>query len=169
MVELAHHEIFDEAAFKRVRLGMGLLMTAVDIPLVWMGEEFGEYKPKTIESAKIDWSLLGNDANRNLFEYVKGLTALRQQNRALQTVNMDFFHENAEDHVLAYGRWNEEGSRVVVVANFSDQYRAGYALANFPANGTWHEWGHDYDVSVEDNCLVTDLAEYEAKVFVWQP
>jgi 1,4-alpha-glucan branching enzyme len=169
MVELANHEIFDEAAFKRMRLGMALLMTAVGVPLVWMGEEFGEYKPKTIESAKIDWSLLGNDPNRNLFEYVRGLIGLRKQNPALQTVNIDFFHENAEDQVFAYGRWNEEGSRVVVVANFSDQYRAGYALANFPANGTWHEWGHDYDVPVEDNCLITDLAEYEAKVFVWQP
>jgi 1,4-alpha-glucan branching enzyme len=78
MVELGNHNIFDEAAFKRAKLEVVLVMTAVGIPLIWMGDEFGEYKPKTIESAKIDWSLLGNDANRGLFEYYKGLIALRK-------------------------------------------------------------------------------------------
>ncbi|MEQ8961473.1 MAG: alpha-amylase family glycosyl hydrolase, partial [Coleofasciculus sp. C2-GNP5-27] len=39
MVELADHEIFDEVAFKRIKFGVALLMTAVGIPLILMGEE----------------------------------------------------------------------------------------------------------------------------------
>ncbi|MBZ8182586.1 alpha-amylase family glycosyl hydrolase [Oscillatoria salina] len=168
MVELGNRNVFDEAAFKRIKLGVALLMTAVGIPMVWMGEEFGEYKPKTIESAKIDWSLLKNDENRSLFAWYKGLIGLRRNNHALYTENINFFHENAEAKVLAYVRWNGEGSRVVVVANFSDNYLADYEVTNFPENGTWHEWTRDYNLEVNDGKLVTDLPEWEAKVFVWQ-
>lgn len=167
MKELADREIFEEAAFKRLKLGAALLCTAVGIPLIWMGEEFGEYKAKTIEQAKIDWTLLGNDANRGLLEYYKGLIHLRKNNQALYTENIDFFHENPEAKVLAYARWNDEGSRVVVVANLSDNYLAGYQVPHFPENGTWHEWTGDYDVESGDDNILVDLPEYEAKVFVW--
>jgi 1,4-alpha-glucan branching enzyme len=168
MAEFGDAEIFDEAAFKRAKLGVALLMTAMGIPMVWMGEEFGEYKSKTIEPSKIDWALLENDENRNLFEYYKSLIHLRKTNQALYTSNIDFFHEDEEGQVLAYCRWNDEGSRVVVVANFSDQYRAGYTVPNFPANGTWHEWIGDYDVEAGDENIMIDLPEFEAKVLVWQ-
>lgn len=167
MVELGDREIFDDEAFRRLRLGMVILFTAVGIPMLWMGAEFGEYKPKTMEKAKLDWNLLKNDLNRDHFEFVKGLTRLRRENHALHTANIDFFHENPEMKIFAYGRWNGEGSRVVVVANFSDQYIADYALPEFPEDGTWHEWTYDYDVEVSDRTLITDLAEYEAKIFVW--
>lgn len=168
MAEFGDRGILDQDAFKRVKLGAVLLMTAVGVPLIWMGEEFGEYKPKTIEQAKIDWTLLGNDPNKGLFDYYKGLIALRKDNQALYTGNIDFFHEDADSQVLAYVRWNDEGSRVVVVANFSDQFLAGYTVPNFPENGTWHEWTGDYDVESGENNILIDLPEHEAKVFVWQ-
>lgn len=168
MVEMANREIFEEAAFGRFKLGAVLLMTAVGVPLVWMGEEFGEYQPLTPESSKIDWQLLGNDSNRNLLEYYKGLIGLRKDNHALYTNNIDFFHENPESKVIAYTRWNDEGSRVVVVANFSDKFLAGYQIPTFPEAGTWHEWTANYDLEAGDDGLMLDLGEYEAKVFVWQ-
>lgn len=168
MVELGNREIFDEEAFRRAKLGVAILMTAVGVPLIWMGEEFGEYKPKQPESSKIDWTLLGNDLNRSLFESYKGLTNLRKSNHALYTENIDFIHENAEAKVLAYTRWNEQGSRVVVIANFSENFLAGYHVPNFPSAGTWHEWTGNYDVESGDDGIITDLGPYEAKVFVWQ-
>ncbi|MGB7443989.1 MAG: alpha-amylase family glycosyl hydrolase [Coleofasciculaceae cyanobacterium] len=168
MVELANREIFDEAAFKRIRLGVALLMTAVGVPLVWMGGEFADYHPLTIESAKIDWNLLENGNNKALFEYYKGLIGLRKSNHALYTENIDFFHENPEAKVFAYTRWNDEGSRVVVIANFSDKFLAGYQVSNFPESGTWHEWTGNYDLEAGDGNLMLDLGEYEAKVFVWR-
>ncbi|MEG3850506.1 alpha-amylase family glycosyl hydrolase [Microcoleus sp. herbarium19] len=166
--ELGDRGILDEAAFKRAKLGSVLLMTAVGVPLIWMGEEFGEYKAKTIEQAKIDWTLLGNDMNKGLWEYYKGLIHLRKNNQALYTENIDFFHEDPDSKVFAYTRWNDEGSRVAVVVNFSDNYLAGYSVPHFPANGTWHEWTGNYDVESGDDNITIDLPEYEAKVFVWQ-
>jgi 1,4-alpha-glucan branching enzyme len=167
MAELADRDIFDEEAFKRAKLGAAILMTSVGVPLIWMGEEFGEYKYKTPDQAKIEWPLLANDLNKGLFEYYKGLIALRKSNQALYTENVDFFHENPEAKVFAYTRWNDQGSRVVVVVNFSENFLGDYEVPNFPENGTWHEWTYDYDVEVGDNKLITDLGEYEAKVFVW--
>ncbi|GAB1537598.1 hypothetical protein NUACC21_02450 [Scytonema sp. NUACC21] len=167
MVELGNRNIFDEDAFKRLKLGAVLLMTAVGVPMIWMGQEFGEYKAKTQESAKIDWTLLGSDLNRSLFEYYKGLIHLRKNNHALYTENIDFIHENPEAKVLAYSRWNEEGSRVVVVVNFSENFLAGYQVPNFPNGGTWHEWTNNYDIEAGDDSIMTDLGPYEAKVFVW--
>lgn len=167
MAELGDRNILDEAAFKRVKLGMVLLITAVGVPMLWMGEEFGEYKAKTIESAKIDWTLFSSDLNQGLFAYCKGLIALRKNNPAVQTENIDFFHEDLDSKVLAYTRWNDEGSRVVVVANFSDQFLAGYHVPHFPANGTWHEWTGNYDLEAGDDRILIDLPEYEAQVFVW--
>lgn len=168
MAELADRKIFDEEAFKRAKLGAAILMTSVGVPLIWMGEEFGEYKYKTPDQAKIEWPLLANELNHGLFEYYKGLIALRENNQALYTENVSFFHENLEAKVLAYIRWNDEGSRIVVVANFSDNFLAGYQLPDFPENGKWHEWTYNYDVEVGDNNLIADLGPHEAKVFVWQ-
>ncbi|MBD2198432.1 MULTISPECIES: alpha-amylase family glycosyl hydrolase [Calothrix] len=168
MVELGKREIFDEEAFRRAKLGAAILFTAVGVPLVWMAEEFGEYKPKQQESAKIDWTILANDLNSSLLAYYKGLIHLRKNSHALYTENIDFIHENAEAKVLAYSRWNDEGSRVVVVANFSENFLAGYHVPNFPCGGTWHEWTADYDVEAGDDGIITDIGPYEAKVFVLQ-
>ena len=168
MVELGNRDIVDEAAFKRVKLGAVLLMTAVGIPMVWMGEEFGDYQPLNQESSKIDWTLLAGDQNQHLFVHYKGLIDLRKNNYALYTENIDFFYEDPESKVMAYTRWNDEGSRIVVVANFGEQFLADYTIPNFPADGTWHEWTSNYDIEAGNGQITIDLPEYEAQVFVLQ-
>jgi 1,4-alpha-glucan branching enzyme len=166
MYELGERGILEEAAFKRTKLAAALLMTAMGIPMIWMGEEFAEYKPKSPEQNKIDWTLLGNDKNMSLHDYYRGLIFLRKNNHALYTENIEFFYEQADDRVLAYTRWNEEGSRVVVVANLSGNFLKDYTIPHIPADGTWHEWASDYDIEVSGSTLIIDLPEYEAKVLV---
>ena len=141
-------------------------MTAMGVPMIWMGEEFGECKTKTIDQNKIDWQLLANEANRGLLDYYRGLIALRRQSPALQTDNISFFHENQEEKVLGYVRWNDEGSRVVVLVNLSGRNLEGYRIESIPENGVWHEWTSNQDVEVNDGALVYDLPEYEARIFV---
>ena len=167
LAEFGDRNIFGESAFKRAKLGAVLLMTAVGIPLIWMGNEFGEYNPE--EEIKIDWTLLENDPNQNLLDYYRGLIALRKENHALRTDNIDFFYEDAESKVLAYTRWNDEGSRIVVIINFSDDFLQDYTIDHFPQAGTWHEWTQNYDVEAESTKLTISLGEHEAQVFVSQP
>lgn len=169
--ELGDRGIFGETTFGRAKLAAVLLMTAMGVPMLWMGEEFGEHKrksEKTTQPKKIAWPLLERELNRDLFEYYQTLIALRKRNPALQGENIEFFYENPEVKILAYARWHDEDSRVVVVANFSDNYLTSYTIPNFPANGTWHEWTGNYDVEARDGSLTIDLPEYTAKVLVWQ-
>ena len=163
MTELGDRHIFGQEAFERAKLGAVLLFTAVGIPLVWMGNEFGEYNPE--EEIKIDWTLLKNDPNKNLLDYYRGLINLRKENHALRTNNIDFFLEDFQSKVLAYIRWNDEGSRVVVVINFSDNFLQDYTIEHFPQPGTWHEWTKDYSLEATDS-LTISLGEREAQVFV---
>ena len=164
LTELGDRDILDESAFKRAKLGAVLLMTAVGVPLVWMGNEFGEFNPE--EEAKINWSLLKNELNQDLFDCYRGLIGLRINNQALHTDKIDFFYEDIDNQVFAYTRWNDEGSRLVVVANFSSNFLADYEIEHFPESGTWHEWTQDYDVEAAEDKLVIDLGEYEVKVLV---
>lgn len=167
--ELGDRGIFDEAAFKRAKLGAVLLMTAMGVPMLWMGCEFGEHKRKSetvTQPKKIAWPLLERELNRGLFNYYKSLIALRKQNPALQGQNIEFFHENQDAQVLAYVRWNDESSKLVVVLNFSDKDLAGYKVPNFPAAGTWHELIGNRDVEAGEDSLTIDLPKYEAKVLI---
>ncbi len=169
MRELGDRGIFDAAAFQRAKLGAVLLTTAMGVPMLWMGEEFGEHKRKSetvTQPKKIAWALLARDLNQNLFESYKHLIALRKQSLALQSNNIEFFHENPDAKVLAYVRWHEQGERVVVVANFSDQSLTEYHVSNFPAAGTWSQLMGSEVEAADD--LVIDLAASEAKVFVFQ-
>ncbi len=101
-----------------------------------------------------------------MFEYYKKLITLRKQNPALQSNNIEFFHENPDAKVLAYTRWHEEGSRMVVVANFSDSSLSGYKLPNFPVAGIWNNWTRNYGMEAGENEMGIDLPGYEAQVLV---
>lgn len=169
LAEQAFRTVDKDEAFARAKLGAVLLMTAMGVPMLWMGEEFGEYTRQTPNQPnKLQWELLKYDRNRELLDYYKKLIALRKTNPALQTENIEFFHENPEARVLAYVRWNNEGSRVVVAANFSRNDLAGYQLLNFPASGTWHEWTSNQTVEAGEDGLAIDLSAHQAKVLVWQ-
>ncbi|HBL10634.1 MAG TPA: alpha-amylase [Cyanobacteria bacterium UBA11162] len=160
--------IFDDEAFKRVKLGAILLMTAPGIPMIWMGQEFGEYKNREPnQPKKLEWDLLKNERNRDLFEFYKGIIAFRKQNSALKSTQVDFIHANPEGKVLAYGRSDGEESQVIVVANFSDQSFDEYQITDFP-NGNWQLWGSDRTLEITDNQLTLELPANEAQIFVLQ-
>ncbi|CAF1440933.1 unnamed protein product [Rotaria sp. Silwood1] len=174
LVELGkERSIFGEEAFKRIRLGVVLEMTSIGIPMIWMGEEMGEYKEKTPDVAKIDWSLIAdrednsNNINKNLLGLYRGLVCLRKENKAFFQTNLDFIHEDHDAKVLVYQRWSNSGERVVVIVNLSGHFLAHYRVPNMPVNGWWHEWTFNYDCKVDYNEVHLDLAEREAKILVW--
>lgn len=168
--ELGDRGIFDAAAFGRAKLGAVLLMTAMGIPMLWMGEEFGEHKRKSesvTQPKKIAWPLLEQEENKDLFTYYQQLIALRKQSLAIQSDNIEFFHENPKDKVFAYVRWHESGDRVVVVINLGDRSFDNYLVSHFPTDGTWQEWlSSSESLAVGEEGLPINLPQYEAKIFV---
>jgi 1,4-alpha-glucan branching enzyme len=171
LVELGDRGIFDEAAFERVKLGVVLQMTAPGIPLIWMGDEFGQATHKatmTDQPNPLDWSLLENELNRDLFNFYRHAIALRKSQSALQTDDIEFFHEAPDNQVFAFVRWHEAGNQVVVIANFSDQSFEDYEIAHFPKDGRWQDWFNDRDIEVTDGSIQIPLPAYTATVLVWQ-
>lgn len=167
MADLGNTQIFGDVAFKRAKLAGALVMTALGIPMIWMGEEFGVANEKSLDPKPLDWSLLDNDDNNGLLQYYQGLIRLRSENGALRSDNISFFHENEKDGVIGYIRWDNIGPQVAVIVNCSDNFLADYSVPNLPEDGTWHEWTSNYDVQVEGGTATMTLPEYEAKVLVW--
>ncbi len=168
--ELGDRGIFGEAAFRRAKLAAVMLMTAMGVPMLWMGEEFGEHKRKSetvTQPKKIAWALLERPENHDLFEHYKSLIALRKKSPALQSDNIEFFHENPNNKVFAFVRWNDMGDRVVVIANFFAQTLNGYQVPHFPAAGKWLDWLSKSEIEATQDRLAIDLPEYEAKVLVY--
>ena len=143
-----------------------MLVTAVKIPMLWMGEEFGQSTRQTPNQPnKLLWSLLKNQPNHQLLAYYKYVILLREKVPALNTKNIEFFHENAETKVLAYYRWSDEGTPAVVVANFWDTYLSGNSIPNFPA-GTWQELMYNKIREFGEEGFKFDLPEWSGQVFV---
>ncbi len=168
MFELGTAGIFEAAAFRRAKLGAALTMTAVGVPMIWMGEEFGEPTDKSMDPRPLHWELLKNEANADLHRYYSGLIYMRKTVGAFKSEHIEFFHVDAEHKVLAWKRWDEGGSLVAVVANFSDDSLAEYHLPGFPDNGHWHEFTYNYDIEVNNNELVDILGQSQCKVYIKQ-
>jgi 1,4-alpha-glucan branching enzyme len=164
MPHMAKSLVFDEHAFRRAKLAATLVMTAVGIPMIWMGEEFADYHGKAMDPQKIDWTLLAHDNNKGLREHYKRLIQLRRSSGALCNNNLDFIFEHGEDGILAFVRWDEE-KKVVVIANLRDREHEGYKLGNLP-DGKWKEWLTEEEVEIKGGEWTARLMPWEAKVLV---
>lgn len=160
-------KVFGEAAFRRMKLGHALLLTAPGIPMIWMGTEFGMPSDKSLDPRPLDWSLLNNADNTDLLDHHRKLIALRHSNPALRS---DFFQTllcDQERQLIAFKRWTEDGSVAVVVANLRDQETGDVAVPiadldgkdfqDVIGTGTFH---------VESGELKLQLAQSEVKVLV---
>ena len=134
--------------------------------MIWMGEEFGEHVPMSEHSNKINWTLLENDPNKDLFNYYKRLILLRTTNGALHALNIDFFFEDANSGVLCFHRYDDNGNRMAIVLNLSDNDLENYTIANFPIDGTCREWTGNYEIEIAGRELTLNLSRREGLIFV---
>ena len=159
---------FDGPAFRRNKLGAALLLTAPGAPMIWMGQESGQYMQKTIDWERLDWTLLRNQDNADLMHYYAGLIALRKNTPALTSNTFECIWADAERSILAFKRWNMEGNVVVVVANLQGKYEGEIEIWNFPYDGKYHEYVYNYDVEIVHGVLSDSLAESEVKIYIKQ-
>ncbi len=122
-------------ALKKSFLAAVVVLTARGVPMLWMGQEFGVDKPKTIDQNKLNWSLLKK--NRNLFDHYKKLVHLRVNNPALRDLyNLEFWKVDKDAKVLMWRRWHGV-SEVLVAVNFG---RRGYYLKFDLPQGKWKDY-----------------------------
>lgn len=163
--KLGEAGILDEELYKRAKLGALILMTSVGVPMIWMGEEFGEHVPMSEQSNKIDWTLLQNDTNSELHEYYKRLIDFRTNDPTMRTANLDFFHEDADSGVLCFRRYDDEGDSAVVVINLSDETVENYEIPDFPVDGDLYEITTRSEYTASDGKLTLDLERRTGLVF----
>ncbi len=164
--KLGENGILDEELYIRAKLGALILMTAVGVPMIWMGEEFGEFSELTEQRNKINWTLLESEANKDLHDHYKLLISLRTDLAAFRSTNIEFFHEDVDSGVLAFHRFDDGGNGVVVVLNLSNSNLENYTIANFPFNGSIYEVIKASETTAFENNLTTPLSRREGQIFV---
>jgi len=126
-------------AKKRSTLGAALVFTAPGIPMIFQGQEFLE-DDWFHDKDPIDWSK--KETYHGIFQLYRDLITLRlnknNNTRGLTGQNVNVFHVNNNDKVIAFHRWRKGGAGdgVIVVANFSDKNRDNYTIG-FPREGAW--------------------------------
>ncbi|CAF0773371.1 unnamed protein product, partial [Didymodactylos carnosus] len=164
--------LFDEPAFRLALIAQTLLLTAVGIPMMYMGSEFAEYKlldredPNfTKNSHEPHWSLATIGKTKHFFDCTKLLTSLRKRSKAVRSDNIDLFHRHWASKIAAYSRWCDN-ERVIVVTCLSEKDRSQHYIPNFPT-GKYHEIINDSNIEVtdDDNGYTLDLMKNDVKVF----
>jgi pullulanase len=147
------------ARLRRIKLGFACQLTAVGIPMILAGEEFGDQHDLfdargnvTHQGGKqvdpVNFSRFDDPDRRDLFEYVSRLVHLRTSHPALSVNDTTFIHVDfdAGKRVLVWKR-GRDSDPVVVVANFSDfttpdalSPGAEYFVPNWPNTPAGRHW-----------------------------
>ena len=126
-------------AKKLSTLGAAIVFTSPGIPMIFQGQEFLE-DDWFHDQDPLDWSKI--DTYPGILQLYKDLIALRRNaggvTRGLAGQEVDVYHLNQEDKLIAWHRWFDGGAgdSTVVVANFSAHHRDEYRIA-FPVAGRW--------------------------------
>ena len=120
-------------------LANAVMLTAPGIPMLLQGEEFMQ------DGNFNDWQMLDWDKTEQFAGIVlahQHLIGLRldaySNTTGLTGANINIFHQDNENHIIAYHRWLNGGAHddVIVIANFNDQRFKKYELI-LPIAGTW--------------------------------
>jgi 1,4-alpha-glucan branching enzyme len=188
--ERASETMLHRARLRRIKLGFACQLTAVGIPMILAGEEFGDQHDLfdsrgnvTHQGGKqvdpVNFSRFDDPDRRDLFEYVGRLVHLRTSHRALSVNDTSFIHVDfdAGKRVLVWKR-GEDRDPIVVVANFSDfttpdalSPGAGYFVPNWPNTSAGHHW---FEVTQSRHVKTgrhnrESIFAWEAKVYRLEP
>lgn len=126
-------------AKKRSTLGAALVMTAPGIPMLFEGQEMLE-DGYFSDQDPLDWTKQTKFAG--IVALYRDLIALRKNTaattRGLRGEQVNVFHVNEADKVIAFHRWDRGGAGddVVVILNFSNRAFPNYDIG-MPRGGEW--------------------------------
>lgn len=169
---LGNNNIFDDEAFKRIKFAFSILMTSVGIPMILAGDEFGDIHDLSIEHPEkqidpVNWSRKESQRNKDLFNYVKALIKLRKTNIALKVNECNFIYEDFYDNkkLIIYQR-GFKNKKVMVIANFSDQFLPNYYIPNLFTGYNWKRWTPSGEIYVSPGDFSQNIYPFEAKIFL---
>lgn len=132
-------------ARKRALLGGVIVLTSLGRPLLFQGQEFNATERFSFPPplpAPLDWSEALTATGAGILQahtdVIRLRTAANPVARGLSGNNINTFHFDENNKVLAYHRWDlgGPGDDTIVIHNFSYQTFYGYTLG-LPRGGTW--------------------------------
>jgi 1,4-alpha-glucan branching enzyme len=146
-------------ARSRSRFATALLLTAPGIPQLFMGQEFLEDKQWNWDptSPNLIWWAGVNGADQamvNHLRFTQDLIRLRWNQPAIRGDNINPFHVDHQNRVIAFHRWLDSGQDVIVIATLSESTWWGYGIG-FPSGGYWTEV---FNSDVYDNWVNPQVA-----------
>jgi len=159
-------------AKKRSTMGAVLVFTAPGIPMIFQGQEFLEDKWFT-DTEALDWEYA--KAMEGIIYLYRDLARLRRNadgvSKGLTGQNINVYHVNQNDKVLAFHRWYDggPGDSVVVVMNMTANTVKDYTVG-FPTAGHWSlrfdshaaAYSPDYEGQVSGDVTAED-GEYDGQ------
>ncbi len=126
-----------------LRAFFGYMMAHPGKKLLFMGQEFGQYKEFN-EKTEIDWAALQDSLHKSAQKTAKVLNKLYLDNKALY--ELDCRAEGFEwiipddniQNVLAFIRKDSSGDFILCISNFSNTKREGYEIG-VPTKGVYKE------------------------------
>jgi 1,4-alpha-glucan branching enzyme len=153
--EIASGDVNNWYSKKRAALGIGLVLTAPGIPMIFQGHELLEDKWFS-DTDPIDWTRF--KAFRGFVRMHRDLIRLRTDGHGTTTGltghHTELLHADDTTKTVAFHRWDQGGpaDSTVVVLNFSSQ-PVDFLTIRVPAGGAWHvrfnsDWeGYDEEFS----------------------
>ncbi|TAH72102.1 MAG: 1,4-alpha-glucan branching protein GlgB [Anaerolineaceae bacterium] len=133
-----------EEKFATLRAFYGLMMALPGKKLLFMGGEFGQFIEWKYDSG-LDWILLEYDSHRSLFQYVKALNHIYQENHCLWQLdhNQEGFKwieaDDTDNSVIAFLRQGKQIDEfMILVFNFTPIYQDKYRIA-VPTAGEYYQ------------------------------
>ncbi len=175
-----------DSKFAGMRAFLVYMMTMPGKKLMFMGQEFGQFREWDYEN-QLEWFLLDFKTHRHLCDFTAAINHLYLATPALWEVDdgWDGFEwikvDDNSHNVIAYKRRDKNGGEVYVVVNFSGSAWNGYKI-EVPRSGTyrmlinseWQRFGGNVrkttllakrDPETDKRVVTTDLPPYSGIIF----
>jgi len=127
----------------RCRFAFGMAILSAGTPMFLMGEEIGaqkDYRYNDFMDNRED--LLGERKKdgRLLFRFYQDIIRFRLKHPGLRSHNIEIFHINNLNRVIAFRRWDENEEFLVVASLNNYSFASGYIIENSCVeDGNWQE------------------------------
>jgi 1,4-alpha-glucan branching enzyme len=156
----------DWQKFANLRLLLGYMYVHPGRKLLFMGDEFGEYKEWNHDES-LDWHLLSNPFNAGLNKFVHDLNNFYKNETSLYQIDSEpqcfkwIDINDIEKSIISFLRFDKSGNPLVVVCNFTPVPRYNYKVG-VPVSGQWREMinsdAKDYGGSGQGNMGMVETA-----------